>query len=178
MVMVLPGSPLPFNSMVLSAVAPSPFTPVSLPIEMIEGVPGATVSMLICTALEGSVTGLPAVSTPRATMSFMPSARAAVVKEKLPSASAVTVPATTPLMTIATNWPGVAVPVMVSVLSAVSLSPTTPVSVPTLVITGPAGSLLSSVNEAGPLVASLPAVSVAEALKLWVPSVSGSVVML
>ena len=79
----------------------------------------------------------------------------------MPEASAVPVPTTTPSTTILTVWPGVAAPVTVRVLSAVSLSPCTPVSTPRPVIVGPAGRALLMLTLEGLPVAVLPATSVA-----------------
>ena len=76
-----------------------------------------------------------------------------------------------------TTLPGSAVPVTVSVLSAVMPSPWAPVSVPTDTIAGAAGGVVSTMNAAGPLIGLvLPAASVAWLVKLWLPSANGGVV--
>ena len=97
----------------------------------------------------------------------------------MPLASATPSPTSTPLSYRRTVLPGSALPVTVSVLSLVTLSPCTPVSVPTEITVGAAGGVVSMVHEAGAVCGLvLPAGSLAVAVKLWTPSGSTGVVKL
>ena len=176
--MIAPASAVPVKVSVLSLVMPSPAAPVSSVQPVITGVAGAEVSTVTPSA-PLSTPLLPAASVACAVKLCAPSPNAAVVKLHVPAPVAVTVPSDTPPSKTSIAAPASAVPLRVSVLPAVMPSPPTPVSEAKPVMTGAAGAAVSTVTtRAGEAALTLPAASVAVALKLCAPSARAAVAKL
>ncbi|TYZ39287.1 hypothetical protein C2U33_25250, partial [Ralstonia solanacearum] len=182
MLMVLLASAVPVSTGMASLVLPpavmAPVTgATSSVMVLITGVAGAAVSPVRANAGLAVLT-LPVASVAVAVRLWLPSVRAVVgVKDQLPEASAVVVPSSVVPSKMLMVLLASAVPVSVGVASLVLppavMAPVTGETVSvTVVMTGAAGAAVSTVRANAKLVAlTLPAVSVAVAVRLWLPSV-------
>src|SRR4051794_34351239 len=147
---------------------PSPTVPLSVEYELIVGAPGATVSTVTLRALEAALT-LPAASLAVAVKLWVEIGRASGRDEEELLPLAVAVPKSVAPSKPLTVAQVAAVPVNVSVLSLVMPSPTVPLSVEYELIVGAPGATVSTVTLRAPEAAlTLPAASLAVAVKLWV----------
>src|SRR6266436_1177039 len=176
---------VPDSASVLSLLTP-PFeivgvAPVSVPIVLLIVSAGLVVSTVAVTA--AVVVVLPAVSVAFAVKLWLPSVSAAVVKLQLPPLTVAAPRSVTPSNTCTDDrFASLTVPDSASVLSLLTppleIVGVAPVSVPIVLLIVSAGLVVSTVAVTAAVVVLFPAVSVALAVKIWLPSDSVAVVKL
>src|SRR6266851_659539 len=182
-VTVLPASAVPSIFTACTLVLLSPAMPLSVVGSRVRpvGAFGAVVSTVAVTA--AVVLLLPAVSVALAVKLWLPSVSALVVKLQLPPLIVAAPRSVAPSNTCTDDrLASLTVPDNASVLSSVTppleIVVVAPVSVPIVLLNPSLGLVVSTVAVIAAVVVLLPAASVALAVKLWLPSISGPVVKL